>query len=139
MTKNTETPEPTTTATMILSLPFPADMALVKVAQREGSKPAAIVARVRSFVSPFTLTRGDETEVTKAKGNSGHNVPLNAAQAAEFERIVSILRDPKHAERAAIVEAIKSANGISLPVNVQGRQPAKGESVADAFADLLTD
>lgn len=127
--------------------PLPADLSLVRVAQKESSKPAAIVARLRSMSQPMTVRDGDEETTTTAKGNSGHNVPLNATQYAEAERIIEGLRAGSaekasaeaKANAAAIVAELRENGGIRLTVNRQGRHAATGESIGDLFAGLTAE
>lgn len=120
----------------LIVAPFPADMSLVKVAQREGSKPAQTVAKLRAFSAPFTVRDGEEESTTTAKGNSGHNIPLNAAQYAVISNILATLRGSDKKARAALIETLRNDGGIALPVNHQGRTAATGESIADLFGDL---
>lgn len=131
----------------LIAFPLPADLSLVTVSQKENSKPAAIVARLRSMTAAMTVRDGDEETTTTAKGNSGHNVPLNATQYAEAKRIIDGLRAGSaekasaeaKATAAAIVAELREYGGIRLPVNRQGRHAATGESIGDLFAGLTTE
>lgn len=132
--------------------PLPKAWSLVPTVQKAGSKPAAIAARMRSMVAPFTVQDGDEVTTTKPSGNSGHNVPLNAEQAEIVRTIIATLAaaaaeypDTKQgkadaeaaAEAAAeLIAELQLHGGIRLPVNRKGRTASQGEDIGSLFASF---
>lgn len=124
---------------ILLQFPLPSDTRLVRVARKAGSKASPVVAKLRAS-TPFSIVRNGEASLTEAKGTSGHNIPLNAAQLTVVEVTLDTLRNRKaKVARQAMIDSIREAGGILLPVNVQGRKPTVGEDLSDAFADILAD
>lgn len=131
---------------ILVSLPFPADLTLNRVSKKAGNTKGAF-AHLRSLTTAITVVDGEEVKTTKASGNSGHNVNLNAAQYAEAERVLAPLREfakagakatkAQTAAANAIVAEIVANGGIRLPRNQRGRQPGEGESIGNFFAGIV--